>query len=306
MAGAPRCGTTALYRLLAKNPQICFSQPKEPHYFVRIDALPSEQELRSDYIERHFSHRNAGHRVAGEGSVSYLYLPGAIERILHFNPAARFIAMLRNPISMLPSYHLKMRYMLQEDEKNFARAWNLQEARARGESVPRQCLDPRLLMYGEVARFGRQIEHLFGVAGRDRTHVIVFDDFAADAKAEYLRVLGFLGVDVDGQTRFTRKNESRIYRYRWLQQLLLRAAPGGGPGKIVEHRVERKKRLRKQEASTKESWRSSLAEWNRIPAVPTPLTPEMRAVVAETLRPDVELLSRLLQRDLGFWLAGLA
>jgi hypothetical protein len=306
VVGAPRCGTTSLCRYLTRNPQICLSRPKEPHYFSRIDTLPTESQLQSDYIERYFGHRDAGHRIAGEGSVSYLYLPGAIERIRHFNPEARFIVMVRNPLTMLPSYHLKMRFMLLEDEPDFARAWSLQDARVRGQSVPRHCLDTRLLMYREVARFGRQIERLFDVAGRERTHVIVFDDlFRTDPLGTYRKTLAFLGVDDDGQTWFNRKNGSRIYRYRWLQELLLRSAPAprGGSGKAIERRVERKVKLR---GSRKNSWIKSLAEWNIIPAKPAPLTPDMRAVVAEILRPDIDLLSRLLQRDLGYWLAGLA
>lgn len=316
VVGAPRCGTTALCRYLAHNPQICFSLPKEPHYFSRISTLPSERELQSDYIERYFGHRGAAHRVAGEGSVSYLYAPGVIERIVHFNPEARFIVMVRNPLSMLPSYHLKMRFLLMEEEADFARAWDLQDARARGESVPRHCVDTRLLMYREVARFGAQVERLFGVAGRERTHVIVFDDlFVTDPLGTYRKVLEFLRVEDDGRTWFARKNESRIYRYRWLQQWLLRAAPGGGSGKniadggsgkSIEQRVERKRELSRPGGSKKKSWIMSLAEWNRIPAAPAPLTPEMRAVVADALRPDIALLSWLLRRDMGFWLAGLA
>ena len=309
VVGAPRCGTTALCRYLEHNPQICLSRPKETHYFAQIGGPPSERELQSEYIERYFGHREAGQRVAGEGSVSYLYLPGAIERILHFNPAARFIAMVRNPMSMLPSYHLKMRFLLQEDEEDFARAWSLQEARARGESVPRFCHDPRLLMYREVAGFGRQIERLFSVAGRERTHVIVFDDFLADPLAAYRRALDFLQIDYDGQTWFFPKNESRIYRYRWLQRLLYVPMSRGGSKANTPQRVARKFKLSesrrrgsRRRGSKKRSWVKSLVDWNKVPATPRPLTQEMRAVVAEALRPDNELLSRLLQRDLGFWL----
>jgi hypothetical protein len=304
VVGAPRCGTTSLCRYLALNPQVCFSRPKEPHYFSRISALPSERELQRDYIERYFGHRSAAHSVAGEGSVSYLYLPGTIERILHFNPAARFIVMLRNPLSMLPSYHLKMQFLLAEEEADFAKAWELQEARAQGKSVPRHCLDPRLLMYREVASFGKQLERLFDVAGRDRTHVIVFDDmFRIDPLGTYRRMLEFLRVDDDGRTWFMRKNPSRTYRYRWLQQLLLRAAPRGGSAKSIEKRVERKQKL---SAAKKLSWLQRLADWNITSAAPAPLTQEMRSVVADCLRPDIALLSRLLHRDMGFWFAGLA
>jgi hypothetical protein len=301
--GAPRCGTTSLCRYLGNHPQVCFSRPKEPHYFTRIAAPPSAEELRRDYIRRYFSHREARHRMAGEGSVSYLYAPEAIERILHFNPAARFVVMLRNPLDMLPSYHLKMRFLLLEDRKNFATAWRLQEARARGEKLPRHCLDPRLLLYGEAARFGRQLERLYGMAGRERTHVIVFDDFVADTLAEYRRVLEFLRLDYDQRTQFLRRNESRIYRYRWLQELLVLPAAGGAKADLAQ-RVARKRKHGRFSGAKKTSWIKRLAEWNRVPAVPTPLSPEMRAAVADYLRTDVELLSRLLGRDLSSWLAG--
>jgi hypothetical protein len=304
VVGAPRCGTTSFCRYLATNPQICFSRPKEPHYFSRISVLPSERELRSDYVERYFGHRNGAHRVAGEGSVSYLYLPGVIERIRHFNPAARFVVMLRNPMAMLPSYHLKMQFMLLEDEEDFARAWSLQDARVRGESVPRHCLDTRLLMYREVARFGMQLERLFDLAGRESTHVVVLDDFQIDPLGTYRKLLAFLRVDDDGRTWFPRKNESRSYRYRWLQELLyLRETRADAPRRI-EQRVERKARL--SGLGKNKPWIKSLMKWNWIAAKPAPLTPEMRAVVADSLRPDIELLSRLLKRDMGFWLAGLA
>ena len=33
VVGAPRCGTTAISKYLSDNPNICFSRPKEPHFF---------------------------------------------------------------------------------------------------------------------------------------------------------------------------------------------------------------------------------------------------------------------------------
>ena len=121
---------------------------------------------------------------------------------------------------MLPSYHLRMRFLLQEDEPDFARAWALEPTRARGERVPRHCLDPRLLLYSKVAQLGAQVEQLFAIAGRERSHVIVFDDLVADPLRVYRGALDFLGVDYDGQTRFESRYESRMYRYRWLQRML--------------------------------------------------------------------------------------
>jgi hypothetical protein len=300
VVGAPRCGTTAFCRYLARNPQICFSRPKEPHYFARLDRDPSADEIRRDYLDRCFGHCTAAHRVLGEGSVSYLYLPETITRIRRINPDARFIALVRNPLGMLPSYHLRMRYLLQEDEPDFGKAWMLEPARARGERIPKHCLDPRLLMYSQVALLGAQIERLFAVAGRDRSHVIVFDDLAADALGVYRRTLEFLNVDYDGQEQFERRYASRMYRYRWLQQLLFVPATRGG--RMIDT-LQRRGRKYDPDGSKRPSLVKRVTSWNKVKASPLPLTPQMAAVVREALFPDVQKLSRLLDRDLSSWLA---
>jgi hypothetical protein len=301
VVGAPRCGTTAFCRYLARNPQICFSRPKEPHYFARLDADPAAGDLARDYLDRCFGHCTMEHRALGEGSVSYLYLPETLERIRRFNPAARFIALVRNPLGMLPSYHLRMRFLLQEDEPDFGKAWALEPARARGERVPRHCLDPRLLMYSQVARFGAQVERLFAIAGRDRSHVIVFDDLAADTLGVYRRALAFLHVDYDGQEHFERRYESQMYRYRWLQRMLFVPATRGG--RVIDT-LQRRGRRYNPDGSKRPSLIRRVTGWNKVKASPAPLSPQMAAVVREALAADVSKLSRLLDRDLSSWLAG--
>ncbi len=299
VVGAPRCGTTSLCRYLARNPQVCFSQPKEPHYFARLDHEPSRAELQRDYLDRYFAHYDDNHRAVGEGSVSYLYSADVIERIRGWNPEARFIALVRDPLQMLPSYHLRMLFLLQEDERDFTKAWELQAARARGNGIPKLCLDPRLLLYGEVAKLGAQVERLFAVAGRERSLVVVFDDLAAEPLAVYRRVLEFLHVDYDGRTRFKPKYESRTYRYRWLQRLLYVPAIRGG--KVVDT-LQRRARKRNKDGPRRNSLIKRLTHWNTVSARPAPLTPRMEAIVRERLMPDVEHLSNLLDRDLTRWL----
>ena len=234
----------------------------------------------------------------GEGSVSYLYLPGVIERINQFNPDARFIVLVRNPLAMLPSYHLRMQFLLQEDEPDFTRAWELEPLREEGEHVPKRCLDSRLLMYSRAAKFGVQVERLFNVAGRDQSLVIVFDDLKADTLGTYRRVLEFINVDYDGQTEFERRFGSQMYRYRWLQRLLFVPATSGG--KTFET-LQQRARKYNPDGSRRPSFIKRVTNLNKVPMSPAPLTTRMAEVVRETLRPDVMHLSRLLDRDLSFW-----
>jgi len=298
LVGAPRCGTTALSRYLSRNPQICFSRPKEPHYFAKTDYIPDADELKRDYLDRCFSHCTPAHKAVGEGSVSYLYGPGVIERILHFNPQAKFIVQVRNPLKMLPSYHLRMQFLLQEDQADFATARGLQDERMRGESLPKRCLDPRLLNYAEVAKFGAQIERLIKLAGREQTHVIVFEDFASDTAGVYKKTLEFLDVDDDGKIEFERRFESQMYRYRWLQELLF--VPATSNGKITDT-LQQRSRKYNPDGTKKMSFIKRLTKLNKVPKSPEPLTPQLADTLRETLRADVQHLSRLLDRDLNHW-----
>ncbi len=300
VVGAPRCGTTAFCRWLARNPQICFSRPKETHYFSLLSADPTASDIKLDYLDRYYGHYAAPHRVTGEGSVSYLYQPESLERIKRFNPDARFIVLVRNPLAMLPSYHLRMLFLLQEDESDFRRAWALEPERVRGKAIPRDCLDARLLMYSQVAMFGEQIERLFAIAGRDRSHVVVFDDLLTDPLGVYRRALKFLNVDYDGQTHFEGRYKSRMYRYRWLQRMLF--VPAMRHGKML-NTLQRRRRKYKQDSSKWPSLIKRVTRWNKVPASPAPLAQEMVAVIRETLTSDVLKLSRLLDRDLSSWLA---
>jgi len=298
VVGAPRCGTTALCRYLAKHPTICFSRPKETHYFTRIGPQWTPAQLERDYLKRFFPHFHQGHQLVGEGSVSYLYAPEALERILRVNPEARMLVLLRNPIHMLPSYHLRMLYILAEDVEDFPTAWALQGARARGEHIPRTCPDPRLLLYHDVVRFGAQVERLYRLVGRERSLVLLFEDLAADPLRVYRQTLDFLGVAYDGRTAFPRKLPSRRYRYRLLQRLLY------SPPKPARAALERAQlRAKQHKRPGRKSLLKRLARWNTLDARPATLTPAFRAQLRSSLADDIERLGALLGRDLSHWIA---
>ena len=233
--------------------------------------------------------------------MSYLYLPGVIERINTLNPEARFVVLVRNPLTMLPSFHLRMQFLLQEDEPDFQKAWELEPSRDHGENIPKHCLDARLLQYSQVARFGVQVQRLFDVAGRDRTQVVVFDDFKSDSLGTYKNLLEFLNVDYDGQTEFERRFESQMYRYGWLQRLLFKPVTSGG--KVVDT-LQRRTRRYNPDGSKKPSFIKRVTNLNKVPMRPAPLSEQAADAVRETLRSDVEHLSRLLNRDLSFWFDG--
>jgi hypothetical protein len=293
VVGAPRCGTTAVSKALAGNPRISFSKPKEPHYFLEPRPGMSPEDLRQQYLSRYHQELTTNHQAVGDGSVSYLYAPDAIRRVLEFDPRAKFIVLVRNPVEMMRSYHSRMLFQLDEDEEDFARAWDLQANRAAGRDIPRRCRDARLLQYGHLGKLGMHLERLFEVAGRERCHVIVFDDFVANPRAVYLGVLEFLGVDDDGQTRFKPKRGTSGFRYRWLQQFVMNPPPWAFRLLAISNSrmLKRLKNLRKRIKTLN----SRDGKQRQI------LTEEMRARLHDYFAEDVAKLSGLLSRDFSHW-----
>ena len=299
IVGAPRCGTSALSRYLKEHPQICFSRPKEPHYFVRLSSACSLDDVEHHYLAAYFPHHNSGHKAVGEGSVSYLFSRQAIRLILRFNPDAIFIAMVRNPMDMVYSYYQSLVYVTTEDHQDFESAWNLQEARARGENIPKGCREPRLLQYGQIGKLGEHIGNLFEWAGKERCHVIVFDDFVADTGSVYKKVSDFLNVEDDGRRKFQKKRGKRVYKNRILQRLLY------NPPIATEKLVKAWERSTRNQKGKKKSGLKRVRKWllrsnttrNGIPH----LDEEMRTVLRETFSSDITNLGQLLGRDFSYW-----
>jgi len=293
VVGAPRCGTTAVSKALAGNPHISFSKPKEPHYFLEDRPGMGPENLRQQYLSRYHHDLTADHQAIGDGSVSYLYEPEAIRRVLAFDPRAKFIVLVRNPVEMMRSYHSRMLFQLDEDEVDFASAWGLQASRAAGQRIPKRCRDARLLQYGNLGKLGMHLERLFEVAGRERCHVIVFDDFIHDPRAVYLRALEFIGVDDDGQVRFKRKRGTSGFKSRWLQQFVMNPPPWAFRLLAISdaRMLKRLKGLRKRIKTLN----SRDSEQRQI------LTEEMRATLRDYFAEDVAKLSGLLSRDFSHW-----
>ncbi len=299
LVGAPRCGTTAMSYYLGHHPRICFSKPKEPHFFSLLRQLQPQLTV-EDYMKHCFPHYDPDrHLVLGEGSVSYLYDRTATKLILTHNPDARFIVMVRNPVDLVHSYHARLVALLDEDEEDFATAWRLQAVRARGERIPKACRNPFLLQYAEIGKVGKYLEQLLRQVGRGRCLVLVFDDFVANPLQSYRRVLDFIGVAYDGRTEFPPREGNKYARFKWLQRWLKRPpAQVASFVATLEHQRRRKKLKQRSPIRRIRKW---LLKKNQIYRPRPPLSDKMRAELLQTFEDDIARLERLLGRDFSHW-----
>ena len=103
IVGAPKSATTSLFHYLGQHEGISMSTIKEPDFFSHLEL--DKQKLY--YKSKPVSYINTYHnlflkkkksQLLGEASVSYLFYPKVSERIFSYNPNAKIIIVLRNPV----------------------------------------------------------------------------------------------------------------------------------------------------------------------------------------------------------------
>lgn len=294
IVGAPKCGTTALFEYLRSHRQVCLPNAtrKEPHYFA--DDLAGLRDIgpRENYEEL-FVSDNSDVKAVGEASVFYLYSQAAIANVIEYEPQARLVVMLRNPIDAAYSMHSQFLFSADEDVADFATAWNLQTQRANGSEIPTTCREAAMLQYTKLFSLGEQVQRLLNCVPREQVLFIFFDDWVSDTRREYQRVLEFLGVDDDGRTEFPRVNANKQHRWNWLGRL--NAHPPAWLRNIVRG---------SQKLFGVENWGVArrVQQTNQQKLERAPLSAEMRAEMAAAFESDVALLSEILKRDLLHWL----
>lgn len=200
IAGHEKCGTTALYRILRSHPQIYMPELKEPRYFMRdpddepkragVGVLPRTLDA---YLAL-FAGARAG-QLAGEASPQYLRSAKAPLRIAEFQPGARVIAILREPVSFLRSFHLACVRSGLETELDLGKALELEAQRRQGRQIPRGCRAPEWLWYSDHVRYVEQLRRFEDALSPEQVHVIIYEDLRRDNERVARDALRFLGVD---------------------------------------------------------------------------------------------------------------
>ncbi len=292
IVGAPKCGTTALFEYLRPHPHVFLPEVKEPHFFARDLGTYPRIKTPTEYAEI-FAKVTEKHLRVGEASVYYLRSSVAIPNIRDFNPAAKIIAMFRNPVDMVYSLHSQLLYVSEETVDDFEAAWRLQERRSRGLDLPPAIRSPLLVQYAQVGQFGTQTQRLLSSFPASQVKLILYDDFTASPQKVYDEVIEFLGIPHDGRSDFPRINENKRAKVAWLRYASRKPPP------MLRNAIRSLKRAVGAEKLS--AAKKKLVDLNTVREGRQPLSPEFRAELVETFREEVAVLSRLLNRDLSHW-----
>lgn len=297
IVGHPKCGTTALHEILGRRSQIYMPDCKEPWFFApelhdRTPPRPEGTPTTFDEYLSLFGGARPDQRV-GEATVQYLWSRTAASAIAEAQPAARIIALLREPASFLRSLHLQFLETYVETESDLRKALALEEARRRGERIPRYSYWPQMLLYSDHVRYAEQLQRYRAVFPPEQILVLIYEDFRRDNEAVVRSVLRFLDVDDSAPIHTVDANPTVRARSQRLNELVHAVGVGRGPMSLAVKgtiKTLTPDRLRRQ----------ALYAVQREVVFAKPKGPDERlmAELRRRFKGEVEAVSEYLDRDL--------
>jgi hypothetical protein len=216
IVGAAKAGTTSVADYLSQHPQIYMCPVKEPHFFardIRLNELRPLLKKRLRQTDPDAVIQSEGkiklHRafiteptqyqklfsfadkelIAGEASPSYLYSEVAAREIHSYNPDAKIIILLREPVSRAFSHYL-MDLRLGYTNGSF------EEALAEDADAATNSWGSRS-HYRELGLYSAQVKRYMDVLPKNQILILLYDELQADTAAAVQKILRFLQVESD-------------------------------------------------------------------------------------------------------------
>jgi len=283
IVGHTRSGTTSLKEELNQHPDIHLYYPESWQKPNGPFGFETDFENEEEFLE---VFKEVKEKRIGQKAGDYLSCPQAAERIKKFNPNAKIMMLLRNPIDVMYSLHSTMLYRETiETIENFDEALKMEEVRKKnyGYKVIPMKYHPHML-YRETVRYSQQVKRYFDLFGQENVKVIIFDEYIKNKSVILRDILTFLEVDENFEIEHVNTNAGRKYRNRTIHSAVMNNKFGirgilrNIPGIANAYR----------KINNSESKRNTL-------------DPLLKKSLQEDIRKEVDELSAMLGKDLSVW-----
>lgn len=206
--GAAKAGTTSLYALLDRHPDIFMPEIKEPEFFARDDLYAQGvAQYAKAYAQAH------PEQLVGEASTMYTLsplFPDTAARLAEHIPQARLIYVMREPVARAYSFYVQIikNYQNITGDASVHRSFEeFVDAELRATASPREKVfspvnahlpdTPELCVAG--SDYLHQIKTYLAHFPREQMLFLKFEDFVADRPAALRKITDFLGLEpLDG------------------------------------------------------------------------------------------------------------
>jgi hypothetical protein len=193
IAGAPKCGTSSLYHWLADHPEACGSSVKETFYLMDEGhpLLRKDSNFHTDRLEGYRAffdgERAENSRIVFEATTHYIYQRTPVEVLSKLSTPPQVVFVLRKPSERIYSSFQYSQNNLANVKRDvsFARFVELLKKETGNEAFG-ELAGASAYVLGNDIRYSRYVEYLaFWVErfGRERVHILLFEDMKADPPA---------------------------------------------------------------------------------------------------------------------------
>jgi hypothetical protein len=273
--GVQKAATSWLFRCLSQHPDFRGAQREDRD--KELNFFNHNYEYGYDWYERHFE-RGPWQNL--EFSVLYFHDANVPGRAREYNPNARLLLCLRNPVDRALSQY---RHEIRKGRLTF-REDGFWDALRRNPS------------FIEQGRYAHHLEHWLRHFDLEQFHIVEYDQIKTAPDAVLRRAFHFLGVDPEFRPSLTneRVNRSLVQGAGFVRRALGIAGRGVRflAGDSLTERLKAShlgthiQEYRYEEVGGREELPPGSAE---------------RARLAEFFRPDLERLEQILDRDYGHW-----
>jgi hypothetical protein len=294
VVGNPKAGTTTLFFALADHPDVFLPPEKELNHFATDLTSAGDPFFPPSTLPVYLSRFATAEpsQVCGEISPAYTASTDALDNIARFEPAARIVAIFREPVAALRSGHQQLLRAGIEVEEDLTTALALEPERRAGRHLPESVEAlPRHLFYRERVDYPLYLERIDAAFPPEQVLILLFDDLAADFDGTMARVHAHIGVE------HLEASPRHVHRGRTLRsaQLARRLEdPTSAADRVAAGVTQGLRKVVPRRA------RAALVRSGRHPLhrAPPPVPPALAASLRVELRPAVEALSQRLDVDL--------
>jgi hypothetical protein len=190
IAGSQKTGSTWLYACFKEHPEIHVPKKDAIHYFT------INHDLGHDWYHQWYEN-GEDHQIWCDATPSYIRDPEAAKRIFDYNPKAKLIFVLRNPIDRAFSHywHMKRKGFISysfEDMISYNGVGNID----------------LFQMWYYSSRYSYLLKPYLELFPREQIHFSLFDHLKEDPKANLQSIFRFCGVDNNFEPSILFKNKN--------------------------------------------------------------------------------------------------
>ena len=211
LIGVQKAATTSVFNWLGEHPEICAPLAmKDLEFFTR----PSFYEEKGvGFLLKHYENCKKYQRIKIQGSVHYIFFEDALKRIKSFNPEAKFILILRQPVERAISgykYAIKFNY----ENLSFKDAVEKEAQRIQSEDlrIISECT------YVSHGYYAYQIKRFLKYFKKSQLKIILYEDVTDSPEKITKELYKFLGVNPEFKPEFTAYNKTGSLKSKTLQK----------------------------------------------------------------------------------------